>query len=611
MKSTMIPVTRRWLGKPMAALFGIAGWMWMSCSSPSSAPRTVDSVMDGVVTRLYAELDEQQLDAIDDAFMAQFLTGDEKETLATAYWQFEVNVPVVVSLMRDTAQRHVPFWLESGGFTKTDLVVKNALSTYEVWQASFPSGKVGLGINGFDRHRPVYWIAVAPQQVGDQLTITPRFPQDQYIGILDTGAFTYHDWDGLVLDDVPESLRGQALLTTIRGRAREAHVIGAFRTTEFPSSAAPDQVTLTLPADPETGMTVQWRTAPTISHAWIKYWTADGTDTLTAQADHAILEDRQLRNDRYTSRFLAQLENLSPGTRYHYVVGHDGAASDTLAFTTASQDGPFSFLWAGDVHNDPKSGELLRAASGRFPESAFCILAGDLVNTGLYRNDWDGLFGYTDKAFGGMPLMAVPGNHDSQDGLGASMYRALLQYPHNGPAGLEPGLTYAFNYRNALFLMIDAVSFPAADQAQWIAEQLANTDAVWKFVVFHFPPYTDQEPYRDIEDAWVPLFDEYGVDVVMNGHFHYYLRTEPMRGGRPAGFGKHGTTYIMSIGTRNKNENGAPEAHAAKRVDQGYLYQHVHVDGTRLLHTTLDAAGNVLDSFELQKRPNRQRHTAN
>src|SRR5690606_37819483 len=179
MISTMIPVTRRWLGKPMAALFGIAGWMWMSCSSPSSAPRTVDSVMDGVVTRLYAELDEQQLDAIDDAFMAQFLTGDEKETLATAYWQFEVNVPVVVSLMRDTAQRHVPFWLESGGFTKTDLVVKNALSTYEVWQASFPSGKVGLGINGFDRHRPVYWIAVAPQQVGDQLTITPRFPQDQ------------------------------------------------------------------------------------------------------------------------------------------------------------------------------------------------------------------------------------------------------------------------------------------------------------------------------------------------------------------------------------------------------------------------------------------------
>src|SRR5690606_34571587 len=112
--------------------------------------------------------------------------------------------------------------------------------TYEVWQKSFPAGEVGLGINGFDKHRPVYFVGVAPKHSGDAVNITPILPQKQLVTVLDTGAFTYHDWDGLVLTEVPEALKGQYLLPTIRGRAREAHLIGAFRRTEFPSTETPD-----------------------------------------------------------------------------------------------------------------------------------------------------------------------------------------------------------------------------------------------------------------------------------------------------------------------------------------------------------------------------------
>ena len=97
------------------------------------------------------------------------------------------------------------------------------------------------------------------------------------------------------------------------------------------------------------------------------------------------------------------------------------------------------------------------------------------------------------------------------------------------------------------------------------------------------------------------LFDEYGVDVVMNGHFHYYLRTQPMRAGKPVAAGQRGTTYIMSVGTGNKTQTGETEAHAAKRANQGYLYQYVRVDGNKMIHTSFDAGGNVVDSFELRK----------
>lgn len=571
------------------------------CRLGQQDAQSVDAVMDGVITRLYSELDEYQLDTISHDFIEQYLSSSEREVLATAYWQFEVNVPVIVSLMRDSSQAVIPFWLLESNFQKTELIVSNGFSTYEVWQAEFPKGKVGLGINGFDRHRPVYFVSVGPKNPEDSLTVRPIFPQPQHMHAMDVGSFTYHDWDGLVLTEVPEQLKGHTMLTTIRGRAREAHVVGGFRTTVFPSSLQPDQITLTLTDAPENSMTVQWRTNHDVTDSWVKYWPANSGDTTTVSANHFRLEDRQLRNDRYVSRFTAQMSGLTPDTDYHYIVGHAQATSDVHSFATPSNAQQFSFIWLGDTHNDARTGALIQDAANKHPETSFFIQAGDVVNTGLYRNDWDDLFGYTGSTFARKPFMAVPGNHDSQDGLGASMFRQHLHYPGNGPAQQAPGFTYSFHYQNALFLMLDIVSFSAEEQKEWVAEQLAATDATWKIAVFHFPPYTNREPYIEIEQEWVPLFDQYGVDMVMNGHFHYYLRTQPMKGGQVVDHDERGTTYIMSVGTDSKTRDLTVEPHAAKRANKGYLYQYVHINGGKLIHTSIDADGNVVDTFELIK----------
>ena len=149
--------------------------------------------------------------------------------------------------------------------------------------------------------------------------------------------------------------------------------------------------------------------------------------------------------------------------------------------------------------------------------------------------------------------------------------------------------------------MVDVVSFSTSQQAAWIESQLSKTDAKWKFVVFHFPPYTLEEPYPDIVENWVPLFDKYGVDMVMNGHFHYYLRTQPMKNSQPAMPGTFGTRYVMSVSTRGKNDDSPPEPYAEKVLKEGYLYQHVQVDGRKLSFTCVDAEGAVRDRFELIK----------
>lgn len=56
------------------------------------------------------------------------------------------------------------------------------------------AGKLELGINGFDKHRPVYFVAVAPVNGDDQLVITDPYPEQYYIIPMEVGTFTYHDW---------------------------------------------------------------------------------------------------------------------------------------------------------------------------------------------------------------------------------------------------------------------------------------------------------------------------------------------------------------------------------------------------------------------------------
>ena len=162
-------------------------------------------------------------------------------------------------------------------------------------------------------------------------------------------------------------------------------------------------------------------------------------------------------NDRYVKRFTAQLRNLTPATSYQYQVGSliTSEWSAPRSFSTAEAEGDqFSFVWFGDTHCFPDSGKIVTLAS-RHQEIDFYSIAGDIVSTGLNRDDWDKFFQHSGDAFSRKPLMPVPGNHDRQDGLGAKMYYDLFSLPRNGPEGVDEESTYAFEYGNA------STTFPA------------------------------------------------------------------------------------------------------------------------------------------------------
>jgi hypothetical protein len=504
--------------------------------------------------------------------------------------------------MRSKKQKIIPFWLKSNDFKKTDLTMKNGQTTYEVWQKSFEAGKVGLGINGFRNYGYHYFVSVGAKNKNDELKLSNFFPEDQYVGILENGAFIYHDWTELVLTDVPESMRGQKLLTTTRGRGTESHLVGAFRETDYPSSAEPDQVMLTWSSDPSSSIDIQWRTDTTVHNSRVMYRQQDFNKECSVKAKKLLVEDRELMNDRYIHRFTAKLRNLKSGVTYEYLISPEDDWSKARTFSTPNESDSFSFIMFADTHHSPKFEPILNQAEGEHPETAFYSIAGDLVSEGLHRDQWDDLFEFSKGVISRKPLMAVPGNHDNHLGLGAKMYRDMFSYPTNGPIGVKKEQTYSFTYKNSLFLMLDATS-SIEKQTTWIEKQLANSDATWEIAVFHFPPYNWEYPYTNIQKEWIPVFDKYSVDMVFSGHVEYYMRSKPLKNGEVVDSYKEGTAYLISVATPVENgEDISDEPYfAAYREFNGWLYQYIQIEGNRLSYKTVNHEEKVIDSFSITK----------
>lgn len=130
----------------------------------------------------------------------------------------------------------------------------------------------------------------------------------------------------------------------------------------------------------------------------------------------------------------------------------------------------------------------------------------------------------------GAALLPVLGNHDVRDGNAAGQLNGL------GMAGRW----YADVLGPALFIGLDSNLVDDPIQRSWLEATLAEHDSAWVIVAMHHPAFSAGFHGSDesVQEAWVPLFERYGVDLVLAGHDHDYQRSEPI----------NGVTYLVSGG---------------------------------------------------------------
>ncbi|HRK32949.1 MAG TPA: metallophosphoesterase [Candidatus Hydrogenedentes bacterium] len=398
----------------------------------------------------------------------------------------------------------------------------------------------------------------------------------------------------------------------ISGYVRDWYIDATFeRKTALPSSINPDQVCLTWSDDPKTTQTVQWRASTEVEDGWVEWREAGAAETEIKElaASRSVLEDKMLINDRTIHRFTGVIKELKPATTYSYRVGSrsKNTWSEWGTFTTAPEViSDFSFIYLGDPQLGLEYwGKLIDKANEQYTASAFYVVAGDLVNSGSWRNEWDRFFDAGKGVFNDRPIVPVLGNHDYDKKREPRLYLESFAVPENGPPSIGVERAYSFTFSNALFVVLDS-NRDLADQTPWLEAQLKNSDAKWKFAVYHHPSYPSA-PNRInknsyVRETWGAVFDKYHVDIAFTGHDHAYLRTHPMYDDQKVASAKEGTYYIVSVSGKKYYEQ-EPSDYAAVAFANVSTYQTIDIttNPDRLVYRCYDFDGTLRDEFVIEK----------
>jgi 3',5'-cyclic AMP phosphodiesterase CpdA len=407
------------------------------------------------------------------------------------------------------------------------------------------------------------------------------------------------------------SCRHSTLLAT--GRAWKTHVV---------SRRQPDQVAISFGSDPARELVWTWRTSPDVESTAIRIREAPSAsgsavtrgELRVVQGDSACIERPNVLNDPVVRRHRVVVAGLEPDRTYWYALG-DGTPRGwgpwRMVKTAPDRMRPVQLLYLGDAQTGlERWGGLLEEAMRRHPAIDFLVMAGDLVDRGNERTNWDHFFLRAAPVFERVPVMTCAGNHEYLD-VGPRLYRAFFELPRNGPRGIESELVYSFEAGDACFAVLDstlAACDPGAArrQAEWLDATLGRTRARWKLVIFHHPVYPSH-PWRDspaLRAQWVPVFDKHYVDLVLQGHDHAYLRTYPLRGHHRVGEPSQGTTYVIAV-SGDKYVDQAHRDYIAVGRTGTSTYQTIDIDPrcSRLTYRAWTEEGRIIDELKMEKPP--------
>ncbi len=246
-----------------------------------------------------------------------------------------------------------------------------------------------------------------------------------------------------------------------------------------------------------------------------------------------------------------RVSGLKPGTSYTYRLGNGKDIwSNPSAIVTSSKDpAAFTFIHVTDTQGVSLSNynlwkDTINAAKKKYPRFKFIAHSGDVVDYGSDEGQWSNFFTAGESFLKKLPFVPAAGNHDMLNGGIANM-KSHFCLPTKTAAKTDITGVYSFDYGYAHIAVLNTQT-DGSDikaQAEWIKADMAATNKIWKIVLLHRGLYGSLYNTTDIRNAWESTFDEAGVNVVLQGHDHSYVRTYQLKGGKSVA---KGCTYITS-----------------------------------------------------------------
>ena len=358
---------------------------------------------------------------------------------------------------------------------------------------------------------------------------------------------------------------------------------------------------------PATQATVSWSSRfPGSQHEVLFRERHSGQDFAACPCHHSARFGRSPKeNPTYFHHAL--LTALTPDTAYEIIVASTTSAgrrheSQSYYFRTAPRDfRPVSILFGGDSRsNRPRRQQMNRFISGLNAQSEHAATpaqliafahVGDYVKNGLDFQHWHAWLTdhelTTTSAGRLLPLIPTRGNHDR--GL---LYGEVFDFGFSDDNYFVTQLSPL-----AALITLNTEASMAGDQAKWLRSRLATLRPAhhWLLAQYHRPAYPAVGFPSGALSQWVPLFDEFNLDLACEGDGHVIKRTVPIRDNR---YDESGVVYIgeggLAVGQRNpKLERWYLQPPGS--AGRGHHIQRITFHPKRLTYECLLADGQVVD----------------
>ena len=358
------------------------------------------------------------------------------------------------------------------------------------------------------------------------------------------------------------------------------------RESHLEPDGTPEQVHVTFGDDPASTLCISWVSPAQARNPRVHVQGPGGKTGYAVQRCHT-----DGLNGQTVFAYHAMLQGLPPATAVRYQVTADNdrhRAQPFEASVTTAPRGRAPFRWTsyGDL-STPLASWILSSPQSRFAVQAverfqplFHLLNGDLcyanLNYAAQPAVWAAFGHNVQPSAARRPWMPCPGNHEIEFGNGPQGHNSYLtrfSLPRNGTA--FEGLWYRFQVGSVLFISLAADDviyqdsgafwggpgtlraepstgnapiepgtalyirgFSGGEQTRWLEATLRaaaqDPEIDWIVVQMHQDALSSSAygngSDKGIRDVWLPLFDQYGVDLVLCGHDHDYERSWPVRG---------------------------------------------------------------------------------
>jgi hypothetical protein len=420
--------------------------------------------------------------------------------------------------------------------------------------------------------------------------------------------------DGLTIDQIV--LSASTFLSSAPGALKNDTTI----VSSTPGGGTPPPATIVrqpfLQQTTSTSVKVVWATRELRSGAVQARTGAQAPGTYNATSTLFPARSTGMTNDYY--QYEAAIEGLQPSTTYSYKLQMDGtdltAGSDRFVTAPTPGTGTIHFIAFGDSGVGSTAQYTLAS-----------LMAADVFDLALHLGDivYGSASGVGPATHNGYqnwffdpyrdvlrarPMFPTIGNHDNAT-ASAQPYRDVFVLPEHGASATYPQHAerfYSFDYGPVHFVSLDSeTAFLNTTQRQvqldWLRADLAATTRDWKIVFFHRPGYsTGAEHGSDltIRNAFGPIFEQYGVQLVLNGHDHTYERTLPMKVSTDPS--AQPVTYVVSGG------GGAPLYAVAGGsftafARSAHHYVRTEVSDCRLTLQPIGLDGVAFDTLQLDR----------